>query len=119
TRQRWRATARRPRLRQGASGRALVSRSARDRGDGRSRARMIELEVPRKLRSLVTQAQLIATNVFRPISRKYDTAEHAYPKELDMVAALLDGIAQAGGGATVNDLERGATGKPRTVNQAA
>jgi hypothetical protein len=31
-------------------------------------------------------------NVLRPISRKYDKAEHAYPKEFDMLASLLDGM---------------------------
>ena len=30
--------------------------------------------------------------VLRPISRKYDAAEHEYPKELDMLAALIDGL---------------------------
>ena len=34
----------------------------------------------------------MAENYFRPISRKYDKAEHAYPKELDLLAALLDGM---------------------------
>ncbi len=80
---------------------------------------MIDLDIPRKLRPIVTQAHLIAANVFRPISRKYDLAEHAYPKELDMVAALLDGVTKAGVGATVNDLDRSTSNKPRTVNQAA
>jgi acyl-CoA dehydrogenase len=82
---------------------------------------MIELEIPRRLRPLVTQAHLIAANVFRPVSRKYDAAEHAYPKELDIVAALLDGMASAGSATTVNDLDRGPASptKPRFVNQAA
>ncbi len=53
---------------------------------------MINLEIPRKLAPLVEQARLVATDVFRPISRKYDLAEHAYPKELDMLAALIDGM---------------------------
>ena len=35
-------------------------------------------------------------NMLRPISRKYDRAEHAYPKELDMLAAMIDGIAESG-----------------------
>ena len=34
----------------------------------------------------------MATEIFRPNSRKYDTAEHEYPKELDMLAALIDGM---------------------------
>jgi len=37
---------------------------------------MIDLEVPRKFRPLVGQAHQVAENVLRPISRKYDTAEH-------------------------------------------
>ena len=79
---------------------------------------MIDLEIPKRLRSLVTQGHLIAANAFRPISRKYDTAEHSYPKELDMVAALLDGVAEGGAGASVNDLESGTkSDKPRFVNQ--
>ena len=35
-------------------------------------------------------------NMLRPISRKYDRAEHAYPKELDMLAALIDGVSETG-----------------------
>jgi acyl-CoA dehydrogenase len=53
---------------------------------------MINLEVPKKYRPLVSQANQVATEVFRPISRKYDEAEHAYPKELDMLASLIDGM---------------------------
>lgn len=37
-----------------------------------------------------------AAEIFRPISRKYDLAEHEYPKELDTIAALYDGLADAG-----------------------
>jgi acyl-CoA dehydrogenase len=53
---------------------------------------MINLETPRKFVPLVAQANQVAKEVFRPISRKYDEAEHAYPKELDMLAALIDGM---------------------------
>jgi acyl-CoA dehydrogenase len=41
---------------------------------------------------LVEQAHQVALNVLRPVSRKYDKAEHSYPKELDMLASLLDGM---------------------------
>ncbi|MGI8728197.1 MAG: acyl-CoA dehydrogenase family protein, partial [Solirubrobacterales bacterium] len=44
------------------------------------------------------QAHTVAQEVLRPISRKYDKAEHAYPKELDMLAALIDGMNDSGGG---------------------
>ncbi len=57
---------------------------------------MIQLEVPRSLRPLVEQAHQVAQNLLRPISRKYDVKEHVYPKELDMLAALLDGMTEAG-----------------------
>lgn len=53
---------------------------------------MINLEIPKKLRALESQAHQVAAEVLRPISRKYDRAEHAYPKELDMLAALIDGM---------------------------
>ncbi len=66
---------------------------------------MIHLETPKKLKPLVEQAHTVAANVFRPISRKYDTAEHAYPKELDMLAALLDGINDGGMGVSAGHLE--------------
>ncbi len=46
---------------------------------------------------LVQQAHQVAQEVFRPNSRKYDRAEHSYPKELDMLAALLDGMSAGGG----------------------
>ncbi len=52
---------------------------------------MINLETPKKHRTLVDQAHQVAMNMLRPISRKYDRAEHAYPKELDMLAAMIDG----------------------------
>jgi acyl-CoA dehydrogenase len=60
---------------------------------------MINLETPKKFSGLVAQAHQVAKEMFRPISRKYDLAEHAYPKELDMLAALLDGMTAGGGAA--------------------
>jgi acyl-CoA dehydrogenase len=53
---------------------------------------MINLEIPKKFKPLASQANQVATEVFRPISRKYDAAEHSYPKELDMLASLIDGM---------------------------
>ncbi len=58
----------------------------------------INLETPRKHRVLVDQAHQVAMNMLRPISRKYDRAEHTYPVELDMLAAMIDGLAEAGQG---------------------
>ncbi|MFZ1863443.1 MAG: acyl-CoA dehydrogenase family protein [Polyangiales bacterium] len=58
---------------------------------------MIYLEVPKSLKLVVNQAHQVAKHVFRPISRKYDRAEHEYPKELDLLAALMDGLSAGGG----------------------
>ena len=58
---------------------------------------MIYLELPKTLKLVVNQAHQVAKHVFRPISRKYDRAEHDYPKELDLLAALMEGL-NAGGG---------------------
>jgi acyl-CoA dehydrogenase len=53
---------------------------------------MINLETPRKFGAMVNQAHQVATEIFRKNSRKYDLAEHTYPKELDMLAAVIDGM---------------------------
>ncbi len=57
---------------------------------------MINLELPGKFDFLVAQSHQAAAEVFRPNSRRYDTAEHEYPKELDMLAALIDGMSESG-----------------------
>jgi acyl-CoA dehydrogenase len=57
---------------------------------------MINLEIPKKFGGLVAQSHQVATEIFRPNSRKYDTAEHDYPKELDMLAAVIDGMNESG-----------------------
>lgn len=57
---------------------------------------MINLETPRKHRTLVDQAHQVAMNMLRPISRKYDREEHAYPQELDLLAAMIDGLSESG-----------------------
>ncbi|MFF4598857.1 acyl-CoA dehydrogenase family protein [Amycolatopsis sp. NPDC001319] len=70
---------------------------------------MINLEVPKKAGALINQAYQAAAEVFRPISRKYDRAEHTYPAELDMFAALLDGLNSSGeGGAGAAGVRRSA-----------
>lgn len=56
----------------------------------------IWLDDPTRLKPLVGQAHQVAMNMLRPISRKYDKAEHEYPKELDMLAAMIDGLAESG-----------------------
>ena len=77
---------------------------------------MINLEIPRKFDTLIAQAHQAAAEVLRPNSRKYDTAEHAYPKELDMLAALIDGMSESGamGGAGAGTVGGGSgNGAPR------
>ncbi len=74
----------------------------------------INLEVPKKFQQLVSQAHQVATEIYRPISRKYDRAEHEYPKELDMLAALIDGMNDSGalegaGAGTVGSGSNGAS----------
>lgn len=59
---------------------------------------MINLEVPKKLGVLIGQAHRSAAEIFRPNSRRYDRAEHTYPVELDMLAALIDGLNDSGAG---------------------
>jgi acyl-CoA dehydrogenase len=73
---------------------------------------MINLELPKKFGTLVAQSHQVATEVFRPNSRKYDTAEHEYPKELDMLAALIDGMNESGalGGAGAGTVGGGSNG---------
>jgi acyl-CoA dehydrogenase len=56
----------------------------------------INLDDPKRFRVLAGQAHQVAMNMLRPISRKYDLAEHEYPKELDMLAAMIDGLAESG-----------------------
>jgi acyl-CoA dehydrogenase len=70
---------------------------------------MINLETPKKFRGFVNQAHQVAAQMLRPNSRRYDLAEHAYPKELDMLAAMVDGLGAAGQGSGA-----GAAGVRRT-----
>ncbi|MFC6011166.1 acyl-CoA dehydrogenase family protein [Nocardia lasii] len=57
---------------------------------------MINLELPKKLKASANQAHQVASQIFRPVSRKYDLAEHAYPVELDTMAAMIEGLADSG-----------------------
>ena len=76
---------------------------------------MINLETPKKVRPLIEQAHQVAMNMLRPISRKYDEAEHEYPKELDMLAAMIDGISESGatGGAGAAGVRRSSEDESR------
>ncbi|HEX3782738.1 MAG TPA: acyl-CoA dehydrogenase family protein [Pseudonocardiaceae bacterium] len=80
---------------------------------------MINLEVPRKLGALVSQAHQSAAEIFRPNSRRYDRAEHTYPTELDLLAALIDGLNASGeGGAGASGVRRGKDGGDKDGGKA-
>ena len=52
----------------------------------------MNLEIPSKYKGTLKAAYGAAEKILRPISRKYDLAEHTYPKELDMLAAALEAM---------------------------
>jgi acyl-CoA dehydrogenase len=58
----------------------------------------INLETPKKFRAFIDQANQVADSFLRANSRKYDLAEHEYPKELDLLASLIDGMSDSGEG---------------------
>ena len=53
----------------------------------------INLELPRKLQAVVVKTHQGAAEMMRPIARKYDLKEHAYPIELDTLINLFEGAA--------------------------
>jgi acyl-CoA dehydrogenase len=75
---------------------------------------MINLETPKKFRPLIGQAHQVAMNLLRPNSRRYDVLEHEYPKELDMLAAMIDGLSDSGASNGA-----GAAGVRRSEEEAA
>jgi acyl-CoA dehydrogenase len=55
----------------------------------------INLELPRKMRAVIDKAHQGAAEMMRPIGRKYDLNEHAYPVELDTLADLFAGATES------------------------
>jgi acyl-CoA dehydrogenase len=55
----------------------------------------INLEMPKKLQAVIDKGHQGAAEMLRPISRKYDLKEHAYPVELETLANLFEGISEA------------------------
>lgn len=83
----------------------------------------INLEMPKKLQAVIDMAHEGAAEMLRPISRKYDLAEHAYPVELDTLADLFEGITEANtisfaGTDAFRGVVEGEGGKKATVNGA-
>ena len=98
-RHRRRAAARRARLRQGAPGGALVPRPPGRLDHGRRGAGlMLNLDDPEEVAAFcaIRHHQVAIEHASVRTPRKYDRAEHEYPKELDMLAALMDGMASSG-----------------------
>ena len=56
----------------------------------------INLELPKKLQAVQEKGHQGAAELVRPISRKYDLAEHTYPVELDTLETLFAGVTAAG-----------------------
>jgi acyl-CoA dehydrogenase len=80
---------------------------------------MINLEIPKKLKPLINQAHQVGLNVFRPIARKYDTAEHEEPKELRMFGAIMRGMSDGGGSAGLNAKEPKPNGSMTKTSEAS
>jgi acyl-CoA dehydrogenase len=55
----------------------------------------INLELPRKLNAVIDKVHQGAAEMMRPIARKYDVKEHAYPVELDTLASMFSGAAES------------------------
>jgi acyl-CoA dehydrogenase len=84
----------------------------------------INLELPAKLEAVIDMAHKGAAEILRPISRKYDLDEHAYPVELDTVASLFEGITAAktisfAGTDAFRDAEDGPKGNINGANMSA
>ena len=75
----------------------------------------INVEIPRKLQAVITATHQGAAELMRPIGRKYDLNEHAYPVELDTLVSLLEGVSgsvKLSGADTLNsDDDDGATNR--------
>lgn len=84
----------------------------------------INLELPKKLQAVIEKGHQGAAEILRPISRKYDEKEHAYPVELDTVATLFEGISEAktisfAGAEAFRDGEAGPKGNVNGGNMSA
>ncbi|WP_197380694.1 acyl-CoA dehydrogenase family protein [Mycolicibacterium mengxianglii] len=81
----------------------------------------INLEMPKKLQAVIEKGHQGAAQMLRPVSRKYDLKEHAYPVELDTLADLFEGISEAktisfAGAEAFRDGELSNSGKAPNVN---
>ena len=77
---------------------------------------MINLELPKRLQVGANQARQVATQIFRPVSRKYDLAEHEYPVELDTLKAMMEAMEDAGQAASGATMGSGGAPKREGVS---
>jgi len=73
----------------------------------------INLEMPRKLEAVIDIAHEGAARMLRPISRKYDLNEHAYPVELDTLATLFEALSESNKSLAGTDAFRGKQDGPK------
>lgn len=73
----------------------------------------INLEMPRKLEAVIDIAHEGAARMLRPVSRKYDLNEHAYPIELDTLAALFEALSESNKSLAGADAFRGREDGPK------
>ncbi len=71
---------------------------------------MIDLEFSDKLQNVQKSIYGVASGMLRPISRKYDEAEHEYPKELDVFRGMGD---MMGGGKKKSGDDKGGDKKKK------
>jgi acyl-CoA dehydrogenase len=82
---------------------------------------MINLELGAKHQETHDQLRQVAEHMMRPYSRKYDSEEHTYPKEMEEVAKLLGGsrpIATAKSGADDEGVRNGSNMMAVTAYEA-
>jgi acyl-CoA dehydrogenase len=78
----------------------------------------INLELPRKLQAVIVKTHQGAAEMMRPIARKYDLKEHAYPVELDTLINLFEGAAESFAFAGADALRDEDEGRDRNHNGA-
>lgn len=82
----------------------------------------INLELPRKLHAVIVKTHQGAAEFIRPIARKYDLKEHAYPVELDTLISMFEGAAESipfAGADALRDDDEGREKNHNGANMAA
>jgi acyl-CoA dehydrogenase len=82
----------------------------------------INLELPRKLQMVIVKTHQGAAEMMRPIGRKYDLKEHAYPVELETLITLFEGASESfnfAGAASLRDEDEARDENHNGANMAA